>query len=113
MCRPAAHGQQHGVHHLAAGEHDQSEELLHVRLSFLPPSLHPIPDHHINIPVIDYLTSRLLHLAMVGRKVLDGLRKGKKDVYALNVQYVKRYQSVAPLPEASSDATLLQTTSTL
>lgn len=28
---------------------------------------------------------------MVGRKVLDGLRKGKKDVYALNVQYVKRY----------------------
>lgn len=29
---------------------------------------------------------------MVGRKVLDGLRKGKKDVYALNVQYVKRYR---------------------
>jgi len=28
---------------------------------------------------------------MVGRKVLDGLRKGKKDVYALNIQYVKRY----------------------
>jgi hypothetical protein len=28
---------------------------------------------------------------MVGRKVLDGLRKGKKDLYALNVQYVKRY----------------------
>lgn len=28
---------------------------------------------------------------MVARKVLDGLRKGKKDVYALNVQYVKRY----------------------
>ena len=29
---------------------------------------------------------------MVARKVLDGLRKGKKDVYALNIQYVKRYQ---------------------
>ena len=29
---------------------------------------------------------------MVGRKVLDGLRKGTKDVYALNVQYVKRYR---------------------
>jgi len=28
---------------------------------------------------------------MVGRNVLDGLRKGKKDLYALNVQYVKRY----------------------
>lgn len=28
---------------------------------------------------------------MVARKVLDGLRKGKKDVYALNIQYVKRY----------------------
>ncbi|USW55012.1 Putative Actin family, ATPase, nucleotide binding domain-containing protein [Septoria linicola] len=26
---------------------------------------------------------------MVGRKVLDGLRKGKKDLYALNVQYCK------------------------
>ncbi|KAK5169433.1 actin-like protein arp8 [Saxophila tyrrhenica] len=26
---------------------------------------------------------------MVGRKILDGLRKGKKDVYALNVQYVR------------------------
>lgn len=30
---------------------------------------------------------------MVGRKVLDGLRKGKKDIYALNVQYVKRYNA--------------------
>jgi hypothetical protein len=29
---------------------------------------------------------------MVARKVLDGLRKGKKDVYALNIQYVKRYR---------------------
>lgn len=28
---------------------------------------------------------------MVGRKILDGLRKGKKDLYALNVQYVRRY----------------------
>ena len=28
---------------------------------------------------------------MVGRNVLDGLRKGKKDIYALNVQYVRRY----------------------
>ena len=28
---------------------------------------------------------------MVGRNVLDGLRKGKKDLYALNVQYVRRY----------------------
>lgn len=28
---------------------------------------------------------------MVARKTLDGLRKGKKDVYALNVQYVRRY----------------------
>ncbi|KXT10189.1 hypothetical protein AC579_8194 [Pseudocercospora musae] len=26
---------------------------------------------------------------MVGRNILDGLRKGKKDLYALNVQYVK------------------------
>ncbi|KAK4493764.1 hypothetical protein PRZ48_014949 [Zasmidium cellare] len=26
---------------------------------------------------------------MVGRKILDGLRKGKKDLYALNVQYVR------------------------
>ncbi|CAK3917877.1 actin-related 8 [Lecanosticta acicola] len=26
---------------------------------------------------------------MVGRKVLDGLRKGKKDLYALNVQYCR------------------------
>ncbi len=30
---------------------------------------------------------------MVGRNILDGLRKGKKDVYALNVQYVRRYCS--------------------
>lgn len=29
---------------------------------------------------------------MVGRKILDGLRKGKKDLYALNVQYVRRYR---------------------
>lgn len=28
---------------------------------------------------------------MVGRSVLDGLRKGKKDLYALNVQYCRRY----------------------
>lgn len=33
---------------------------------------------------------------MVGRNVLDGLRKGKKDLYALNVQYVKRYSDAPP-----------------
>jgi hypothetical protein len=38
--RPAAHGQQHGVHHLAAGQHDQPEELLHVR-DISPPSFAP------------------------------------------------------------------------
>lgn len=31
---------------------------------------------------------------MVARKVLDGLRKGKKDIYALNVQYVRRYMEL-------------------
>ncbi|KAK3071889.1 actin-like protein arp8 [Teratosphaeriaceae sp. CCFEE 6253] len=31
------------------------------------------------------------YYTMVGRKVLDGLRKGKKDLYVLNVQYCRRY----------------------
>ena len=37
---------------------------------------------------------------MVGRRTLDGLRKGKKDVYALNAQYVKR-SSDSPTVHAS------------
>ena len=39
------------------------------------------------IPERVYLPSEV---TMVGRKVLDGLRKGKKDIYALNIQYVRR-----------------------
>ena len=38
---------------------------------------------------------------MVGRNVLDGLRKGKKDIYALNVQYVRRYY--LPIVRASTE----------
>jgi hypothetical protein len=45
--RPAAHGQQYGVHHLAAGQHDQSEELLHVR-DISPPSQHHPRPHFIH-----------------------------------------------------------------
>jgi hypothetical protein len=91
LCRSAAHGQQHGVHHLAAGEHDQSEELLHVR-KIIPPYLSPLLIHfcHRVLIICRSATTRTSR-AMVARKVLDGLRKGKKDVYALNIQYVKRY----------------------
>lgn len=57
--------------------------LPHLRSCFNPP-LHPC---HLSVSNNAHSTR-----AMVARKVLDGLRKGKKDVYALNIQYVKRYQ---------------------
>ena len=81
--RTAAHGQQYGIHHLAAGEHDQSEELLYVCF-----------DSSFATTAFERRRLAAYHIVerkMVGRNVLDGLRKGKKDLYALNVQYVKRY----------------------
>ena len=81
--RPSSHGQQHGVLNVAAGEYDQSEKLLHVRCLFI----FLIASHSSLVLALH----RILQCKMVGRKVLDGLRKGTKDVYALNIQYVRRY----------------------
>jgi hypothetical protein len=54
-----------------------------------------LPSHrpwlHFIHPILAFSCFPAHPRAMVGRKVLDGLRKGKKDVYALNIQYVKRY----------------------
>lgn len=64
----------------------QSEELLHVRLT-RPLAFINAPPSEPRTVLIKWRTK------MVGRDVLDGLRKGKKQLYALNVQYVKRYCS--------------------
>lgn len=80
--RPAAHGQWHGSHELASSHHDQSEKLLHVRLCRW-------------YPLLLLVASRYIH-SMVGRKTLDVLRKGTKDLYALNTQYCRRSDTASP-----------------
>lgn len=81
--RAGAHGQQYGVYDLAAGHHDQPKELLHV--------CQPFPRRLTPLFGLVRLHDKAVWVDMVGRKVLDGLRKGTKDLYALNVQYVRRY----------------------
>lgn len=83
---------------MASGQHDQPEKLLHVSRHFL---CFPLKAARVLSPARLRLLHHLQRLSywtlaraatMVGRKILDGLRKGKKDLYAVNVQYVKRYQ---------------------
>lgn len=87
--RPAAHGQWHGPHQLASGEYDQSEKLLHVCCLDFTSSLCAKLHSAITRP-----SQCIIVTNMVGRKTLDVLRKGTKDLYALNTQYCRRSESV-------------------